>query len=206
MVVNLCEVIEGKVCTKCNEWKVFDDYHFRKDSNKHRPECKVCWNSSKRKRSTEIIKDLPNEVWKDVPNYEGIYMVSNLGRVKSLTRKLTCSEGKVRNVFGKLISDIPNNRGYVQVRMHRDGKHSSVLVHRLVMMTFHPIENPKDYDVDHINHNYSDNRLENLRWLYPDMNRSTPYKKGGIVSRLQQELDEAKARIVELEKLLKEAS
>ena len=34
------------------------------------------------------IKDLPNEIWKDIPNYEGIYQISNKGRVKSLTRTI----------------------------------------------------------------------------------------------------------------------
>ena len=55
-----------------------------------------------------------NEIWKDIPNYEGLYQVSNLGRVKSLDRKVLRKDGRIDNIKGKMLK-FYNTRGYSYV-------------------------------------------------------------------------------------------
>lgn len=106
------------------------------------------------------------EVWKDVVGYEGRYQVSNQGRVKSLDSVDSIGRAKT----GKVISVKRNNRGYVQVHLHRDGKCAMKLMHRIVAEAF--IDNPNGYDqVNHINENKADNQVENLEWCTNMYNR-----------------------------------
>lgn len=91
------------------------------------------------------------EEWKDIKEYEGLYQVSNLGRVKSLK-------------FGKeKILKLSNNKGYIQVTLYNDVIRKTYKVHRLVAETFLPNSDNKPC-IDHINTNRTDNRVENLRW------------------------------------------
>lgn len=94
---------------------------------------------------------LPKRIWKDIPNYEGMYQVSNLGEVKSLNYNHTkCA---------KLLKISIDNYGYGTVTI--DGKR--VKVHRLVAQTFIP--NPYNLpQVNHKNENKTDNRVSNLEW------------------------------------------
>ena len=98
------------------------------------------------------------EEWKPVVGYEGIYEVSNLGRVKSLNYRCTGKEG--------ILSLIPQGNGYNQVILYKNGKRKPHLVHRLVAQAFIP--NPLGLpDVNHKIDDYehrSDNRVENLEW------------------------------------------
>ena len=91
------------------------------------------------------------EIWKDIPEYEGLYQVSNLGRVKSL-------------MFNKeKILKQANTNGYLQVRLCKN-KIKKFLVHQLVSMAFLN-HKPCGFNlvIDHINDNPSDNRVENLQ-------------------------------------------
>lgn len=118
------------------------------------------------------------EEWKDVPNYEGLYAVSSLGRVKSLERKILDKSGLRTRVFKeRVLKNICAATGYHFVSLHANNhRQERRTVHRLVMETFCPIENPKETVVDHINGIRNDNRLENLRWVsYTTNNRNTPY-------------------------------
>ena len=98
---------------------------------------------------------MTEEIWKDIAGYEGLYKVSNLGRVKSLNYRRT----------GKEKERIPNknNSGYLYVGLHKDGKMNNFLIHRLVAEAF--IENVNDLpQVNHINENKLNNCVENLEW------------------------------------------
>lgn len=97
------------------------------------------------------------EEWRDVVGYEGLYQVSNLGRVKSLPkmRGFILQESKIKDTQ---ISD-----GYVRCTLHLNGTPKKHLIHRLVAEAFIP--NPENKPcVDHINRDRGDNRVENLRW------------------------------------------
>lgn len=111
-----------------------------------------------------------NEIWKDVGGYEGIYKVSNLGKVKSLDRftKYKNTDFKMRR---KGVTLKPNKitKGYLQVRLHKNGKAKDYLIHRLVMNAFNPTDN-SNLEVNHIDGNKENNMLTNLEWVTPKEN------------------------------------
>ena len=101
------------------------------------------------------------EIWKDIPGYEGKYEVSNMGRVKSLDYMHT-GKAQTRS-FGT------THGGYLTVDLWKDGKCRGWLIHRLVWLSFNgPI--PDGLEVNHINENKKDNRLENLNLLSKSQN------------------------------------
>lgn len=96
---------------------------------------------------------MKTEIWKDVIEYEGLYQVSNLGRVKSLNYN---HSGKER-----IMKQARDGDGYYCVLLYKSGKRKRFSVHRLVAQAFiGPI--PKGLVVNHINECQTDNRLENL--------------------------------------------
>lgn len=104
-----------------------------------------------------------NEIWKDVVGYEGLYQVSNLGNVKSLNYNKT---GKEKILKHKKYTIHYKNRNYIvhNVTLYKDGDAKYFLINRLVWTTFNG-NIPYNMDVDHINNNPEDNRLENLQLL-----------------------------------------
>lgn len=95
------------------------------------------------------------EVWKDIQGYEGIYQVSNMGRVKRLVG-YQCK--KERILCGRLDKD-----GYRCVVLHKDGKEKNNKLHRMVAKAFIP--NPENKNtVNHIDCNKDNNVVENLEW------------------------------------------
>ena len=106
------------------------------------------------------------ETWKNVRGYEGLYQVSNLGRVKSLDR--VSDDGKIRH--GRIISTKQNNRGYLQVHLYRNGSCKMKLLHRLVAEAF--IQNLDSLpQVNHKDENKSNNYASNLEWCTNLYNR-----------------------------------
>lgn len=95
-----------------------------------------------------------NEIWKPVVGYEGLYEVSNLGRVKSLPRHST--KGGIMKLYTN------NRNGYVYVGLCKENKKYTKRVHVLVAEAFKGYKSGKDLVIDHINCLKTDNRLENL--------------------------------------------
>lgn len=109
---------------------------------------------------TELIK----EVWKPVPNYEGLYDVSNFGRVKSLDRLVNAKGGSKMCKKGKFLKPRITNDGYTEVHLSKDNKGKMLRVHRLVCEAFNgPI--PEGMQVNHINEIKTDNSLWNLNLM-----------------------------------------
>lgn len=96
------------------------------------------------------------EEWKDIEGFEGMYQVSNLGRVKSLAR--------FKRKTDRLVKGNPNKQLYLQVQLYKDRKRYVYLVHRLVMQAFEPIDNPTEMAVNHKDFNVQNNTLGNLEW------------------------------------------
>lgn len=95
-----------------------------------------------------------NEIWKDIPGYEGLYQASNLGYIKSLNYNKTNREGKLK--------DHTHPNGYRHVMLYNNG-FKSKRVHILVAMCFIP--NPCNLDiVNHKNGDRGDCREDNLEW------------------------------------------
>ena len=99
------------------------------------------------------------EIWKPIKGFEGLYEISNLGRVKTIGRK-----AKNGTFFPtKLLKLKPNKMGYILVALHKDGKIKRVGLHRLVAIHFIP--NPNNYQiVNHLDRNPSNCRVDNLEW------------------------------------------
>lgn len=100
-----------------------------------------------------------SEIWKDIPGFEGLYQVSNLGRVKSLPRGKQWPYRRTHNNIRK--PHIKN--GYYQVNLSKDNKVRWISVHRLVALAFIP--NPDNLPcVNHQDENKLNNHVNNLEW------------------------------------------
>ena len=93
------------------------------------------------------------EIWKEIAGYEGLYWVSNLGRVKSL------KHGKE-----KILKPWKNTRGYLLVDLYKDGHTKHLLVHRLVAEAFIPNQNNLE-TVNHKDEVKTNNVASNLEWM-----------------------------------------
>lgn len=100
------------------------------------------------------------EIWKDVPGYEGEYQISNFGRVKSLKVGAWCA--------GKILSN-KRRGGYRFIALSKHGIRKNFLIHRLVGIAF--IDNPHNYpQINHRDLKRSNNHVDNLEWVTHQMN------------------------------------
>lgn len=105
-----------------------------------------------------------NEIWKDIPGYEGLYQVSNLGNVKSLSRIIKHAKGGNKTTKERMLKPGVNKSGYCRVVLFKDSLDKTFPVHQLVAMGFlGHIPCGHESVVDHINNNSKDNRVENLQ-------------------------------------------
>lgn len=110
------------------------------------------------------------EIWKPVVGYEGLYEVSNLGRVRSVSRIVHTKRGNDEydyHVKGKVVEPQERRHGYLAVFLYgkesKNGRFTQKSVHRLVAEAFIP--NPNGYsEVNHRDENKQNNVLENLEW------------------------------------------
>lgn len=106
-----------------------------------------------------------DEIWASIPGTSGIYEASNLGRVRSVPRKLATSNGKILNLKGRILSPSTSKWGHKRVNFHfPDGTDQTWTVHRAVMKAFTKDRTEEGLVVCHENGDPSDNRLSNLRW------------------------------------------
>jgi len=106
------------------------------------------------------------EVWSDIDGYEGLYQISNYGRVKSLKRK-TYRENRYGHTFlnhnEKILKNNTRKDGYVNTTLYKDGKAKSYAIHRLVAQHF--VINPNNYkEINHKDENKTNNFAGNLEW------------------------------------------
>lgn len=110
------------------------------------------------------VESLPNEEWRDIIGWEGLYQVSNLGRVKSLPRLHKYVHGEYLSKERILSPRVcGSQREYLSVALYRGKGAVQRKIHRLVAMAFVP--NPKGYkEVNHIDENKRNNMASNLEW------------------------------------------
>jgi hypothetical protein len=113
------------------------------------------------------------EIWKDISGYEGLYQVSNMGRVKSLTRKVRNRSG-YRTVPSRILKNKPSKHGYYFVGLSKKNISRTKSVHVLVAKAF--LSNPmKKRTVNHKFGDRTDNRSEMLEWMTYSENNKHSY-------------------------------
>ncbi len=137
--------------------------------------------------------DLEGEKWLNIKGYEGHYMISNMGRVKALSRKVAHSSCGYITMKERILSQKIKKNGYTEVNLALNGVHSMKFVHILVATAF--LSNP--YNLPEVNHLHGikhDNRSSELEWStssdnqrhsYNVLNRDrklgrTPHNKGSL--------------------------
>jgi hypothetical protein len=129
------------------------------------------------------VASMEQEKWKPVKGFEGLYEVSNLGRVRSLERITVGINGREYKSKGKELK-IFSNKGYCYVNLFRNGKINSLKVHRLVAEAFipNPLNKPQ---VDHIDTNKNNNSTDNLRWATHAENMNNELTHTQLVARMR---------------------
>lgn len=120
-----------------------------------------------------------SEIWKDVPNYQGLYQVSNYGNVRSL-------DHYSNNHFykGRVLKPSADRDGYLHVRLCKNGHVKVFRVHRIVANVFLP-NHDKKLQVNHLNENKKDDEVTNLEWCTAKQNSNygTRNKRISIANR-----------------------
>jgi hypothetical protein len=112
------------------------------------------------------------ENWLPIPNYEGLYEISDLGKVKSLPNKTH------KNI--KILNPSYDKNGYLRVDLYKNKKNKTSKVHRLVMLSF---IGESELAIDHIDGNKQNNRLDNLRYCTNRENSIFYYEKKNTTSK-----------------------
>lgn len=99
---------------------------------------------------------MEEEIWKDVSGYEGLYQISNKGRIKSfINNKGICRE--------KILKLVLKKTGYLQITLHKNKQQKVFRVHKLVALAFLPNPNNLPF-INHKDENKSNNCVDNLEW------------------------------------------
>ena len=116
------------------------------------------------------------ENWKDIIGYEGLYLVSDCGRIMSLPRTWVTGSNTILSHNGCILKQCNLIHGYKGVVLN-NGKSKTFRVHRLVAMAF--IENPENKkEVNHLDGNKANNIVENLEWATASENQFHSLKTG----------------------------
>lgn len=142
-----------KTCLRCKKLLPLVMFH----KNKGKPDghveyCKDCISVMRTQKS--VVTDLDGEIWCDIQGFEGVYMISNYGRIKH-------RQNSHRETL-RIPHPAPN--GYLRLVLSYQGKRVTASVHREVAKAFLP--NPNGFDsVNHIDFNKTNNSVSNLEWL-----------------------------------------
>lgn len=122
---------------------------------------------------------MTEEVFKPIKGYEGIYEISNLGRVKSLERTIVKDDGINQTFKERILIQTVNSKGYASVGLCKNKRRKTHTIHKLVAMAFlNHKPNGFKIVIDHRNNNPLDNRVENLQ-LISNRENASKDRKGG---------------------------
>ena len=127
---------------------------------------------------------LVREEWRDIKDTDGLYQVSNFGRVKALSKYMKHPTGSYSLLPERILKGTIKNGGYIVVNIKKNGLQKDYLIHRLVAEAFIP--NPNNYPViNHKNEKKSDNYFENLEWCTVLHNNTWNGKAEGTAKKLR---------------------
>lgn len=117
------------------------------------------------------------EIWRDIQGYEGLYQVSNLGRVKSLDRIIRTKAGWEQKHKGHILQPRIKKNGYLFLILYKNNQGKNKYIHRLVAQAF--LSNPKSLPtVNHKDGNKQNNNVNNLEWNSYSENNQHAYNHG----------------------------
>ena len=135
------------------------------------------------------LKNLPNEEWREVTGYEGLYQISNYGRVKSSHK-----------FAERILKPTYNHMGYLRLTLSKNGHGKNFMVHFLVATAF--LDKPSDATVvNHKNNVHTDNRLKNLEWVTRSENTKHAYQIGAVNKRCGADVSLAKFTVEQVKSI-----
>lgn len=145
---------------------------------------------------------LDGEEWRDVVGYEGLYAVSNVGRIVLLERKVKNGNG-IKTIKPRILELKHVKNGYLYVDLWANNKRRHSYVHRIIAQAW--IDNPNGYtQIDHIDGDRLNNSITNLRWCTYATNNNNPISKARrIISRRPSKLENDKIACVKDGALIK---
>ena len=117
------------------------------------------------------------EIWKDIKGYEGLYQVSNLGRIKRVLFK----NNKTTIIKEKILKYTVKNNGYCKVNLYKNNKQKTYHIHRLVAEAFIP-NRDNSLEINHKDGNKKNNCINNLEWITHKENIQHGVKTGLITN------------------------
>lgn len=160
----------SKFCKKCSTEKPLDAFYKATDNRDGlQRSCKTCQTAQRREGQRRLAEsrkppqpvDISGEKWNPVVDYEGLYSISTLGRVRSEQRIAQRSDGTTQTVHARILRSVADSKGYLRVNLFRANVGVTRYVHLMVMAAFvGPL--PDDLETRHLNGNPKDNRLANL--------------------------------------------
>ena len=143
-----------------------------------------------------------SEEWRDIKGYEGLYQVSNYGRVRSVSRIVTWKNNQLKTYKSRIMK-IQQKNGYYTVSLYKDFNSKTIRVHRLVGEAFIP--NPDNLPfINHIDENKLNNRVENLEWCTRQYNNnygsrnhkiSVARSKNELLKRIRKEIEQERDKV-----------
>lgn len=117
------------------------------------------------------------EIWKEITGFEGLYSVSNLGNIKSHSRKANISNGKFRIMKERILKPQITFNGYHAIVLNNGDKHKMFKIHTLVATHF--IDNKFNLkEINHIDGNKLNNHINNIEWCSRSQNVKHSYDSG----------------------------
>lgn len=114
---------------------------------------------------------MEQEIWKDIPNYVGLYQASNTGKIRSVDRFAEFPNGKRQYRCGLILRQRTNSKGYKIVKLSKKGKAKNKFVHILVLESF--VKRPNGLtQINHLDENKGNNHLNNLEYCSAKYNQN----------------------------------
>lgn len=141
------------------------------------------------------------EKWKNIPGFEGLYQVSDSGRIRSFYKR----GHSLLNYLPKILNyPKPSKNQYLLVGLRKDKKTIMFRMHRLVLLAFQGYP-PKGFECAHLNGKKNDNRLRNLRWVSNSENKEHNRIHGVMpIGEKSKKSKLKEAQVYEIKKLYKE--